>query len=256
LYDVPVDSMETTLIIFFATFAATLLSVMSGGGASVISLPIFLWAGVPLPTALATHKICAVFWTPVSAWNYLRKGRIEWGFLLIFAAFGLLGAYFGVQFVVHIDEQLLEPIIGGFILILVVYTWLHKDLGLYRRRPESNTIKWWNYPVAIVMGFYESILGSGNGIVFTALTCRLRGFDFLSALGHYFAVAFFWVTFASFLYIERGFFDLSVAIAAVLGSLLGGYFGSRYARYRGNRFVKSIFLVVGFVLGIKMLVVV
>jgi len=245
--------METALIIFFASFGATLLSVMSGGGASVISLPIFLWAGVPLPTALSIHKICAMFWTPVSAWNYLKERRIEWGFLLIFAALGLAGAYFGVQFVVHIDEQVMEPLIGGFILLLVVYTWLHKDLGLYRRSPESSATKWWSYPVAIVMGFYESILGSGNGIVFTALTCRVRGFDFISALGHYFAVAFFWVSFASFLYIEKGFFDATVAAAAVLGSLLGGYFGSRYARYRGNRFVKSIFIVVGLILGIKML---
>ncbi|MFW5712192.1 MAG: sulfite exporter TauE/SafE family protein [Spirochaetia bacterium] len=245
--------METTLIIFFASFSATLLSVMSGGGASVISLPIFLWAGVPLPTALSTHKICAMFWTPVSAWNYLRKGRIEWGFLLIFAVIGLAGAFFGVQLVVHIDQRVLEPIVGGFILLLVVYTWMHKDLGLHYRSAPKAAIPWFTYPAALVMGFYESILGSGNGIVFTALTCRLRGFDFLSALGHYFAVAFLWVAFSSFLYIERGFFDLSVAIAAVLGSLLGGYSGSRYAKYRGNRFVKSIFIVVGLVLGIKML---
>lgn len=187
--------MEIVLILFIATFGATLLSVMSGGGASVISLPIFLWAGVPLPTALSIHKICAMFWTPVSAWNYLRKGRIEWGFLLIFAAFGLAGAYFGVQFVVHIDEQVLEPIIGGFILLLVVYTYLHKDLGLQYRPAKGTIVTRFIYPAAVVMGFYESILGSGNGIVFTALTCR----------------------------------------------------------YRGNRFVKSIFIVVGFVLGIKML---
>ncbi|MFO7729322.1 MAG: sulfite exporter TauE/SafE family protein [Spirochaetia bacterium] len=240
-------------MIFFASFGATMLSVMSGGGASVISLPIFLWAGVPLPTALSTHKICAMFWTPVSAWNYLRKGRIEWGFLLIFAAFGLAGAYFGVQFVVHIDQQVLEPIIGGFILLLVVYTYLHKDLGLHYRPAKGTMVRWFSYLAAVVMGFYESILGSGNGIVFTALSCRIRGFDFISALGHYFAVAFFWVAFSSFLYIEKGFFDLTVAISAVLGSLLGGYFGSRYARYRGNRFVKSIFIVVGLVLGIKML---
>ncbi len=232
-----------------------MLGVMSGGGASVISLPIFLWAGVPMPTAISTHKICAMFWTPVSAWNYLRKGRIEWVFLLIFAVLGLAGAYFGVQLVVNIDEQVLEPVIGGFILLLVVYTYLHKDLGLHNHPAVKKPIMTrFSYPVAVVMGFYEGILGSGNGIIFTALTCKIRGFDFLSALGHYFAVAFFWVTFSAFLYIEKGFFDATVAIAAVLGSLLGGYFGSRYAIYRGNRFVKSIFIVLGFILAIRMLV--
>jgi len=41
------------------------------------------------------------------------------------------------------------------------------------------------------------------------------------------------------------FIATSVCTTAVLSS--------RYARYRGNRFVKSIFIVVGFVLGIKML---
>src|SRR6056297_2854066 len=161
--------METSLIVFFASFGATLLSVMSGGGASVISLPVFLWAGVPLPTALSTHKICAVFWTPVSAWNYLRKRRIEWGFLLLFAFFGLAGAYVGVQFVVYIDQRVLEPIIGCLILVLVVYSGLHRNLGLSSRPPGGSREKWCSYPLAILMGFYESILGSGNGIIFTAL---------------------------------------------------------------------------------------
>ncbi len=241
------------LIVFFSTAIAALLSSMSGGGASVISLPIFLWAGIPLPLSIATQKVSSVFWTPISAWNYLKDRKIDWRFLLIFALIGLIGAYFGVQAVILIDPIVLSKIIGVIILFLVAYTYLKKDLGLKEKRVTSPIKRAFSYVAAVIMGFYESILGSGNGIAFAALTFHTRGFDFIDALGYYFAIAFFWVTFASALLINQGYFDASIMISAILGSIIGSYFGSKYAKFKGNKFIKNVFLILGTFLGLKLL---
>lgn len=245
--------MGTFIIVFSSSLIATILSSMSGGGASTISLPIFLWAGISLPLSIAAHKICAAFWTPISAYSYLKDKKIDWRFLLLFAAIGLIGAYFGVQFVLTIDEKLLKLIIGLIIFSFALYTYFKKDLGLKEKQVKSKIKRAISYLAALIMGFYESIIGSGNGIVFAVLTFYTRGFDFISALGYYFAVAFFWVSFATILYIQKGYFDFWIMLAAILGSVIGSYIGSRYAKYKGNKFIKILFITIGIILGIKLM---
>lgn len=48
--------------IFFAAIIATTVSSMSGGGSSVIAVPIFLSMGIPLPMAVAMQSISGAFW--------------------------------------------------------------------------------------------------------------------------------------------------------------------------------------------------
>jgi uncharacterized protein len=245
--------MEILIIVFVASLVATLLSSMSGGGASIISLPVFLWAGISLPLSIAAHKLCAVFWTPISAYNYLKDRKIDWRFLLSFAAVGLIGAYFGVQFVLSINEEILRTVIGVIILGFVIYTYFKKDLGLKEKKEKSKLKRILAYPISIIMGFYESIMGSGNGIAFAALTFHTRGFDFIDALGYYFGIAFFWVSFATVLYVQKGYYDFGIMLAAVLGSVIGSYAGSRYAKFKGNKFIKTVFMIVGAILGLKLI---
>lgn len=245
--------MGNLLIVFSSSFIATFLSVMSGGGSSVITLPIFIWTGMSLPLAIAVHKVCAIFWTPISAYNYLKDRKINWKFLLLFAAIGLIGAYLGVQFVLTIDESTVKPAIGIIILLLVAYTYFKKDLGIKEKLIKSKVKQLLAYPLAIIMGFYESVFGAGNGIAFATVTIYSRGFDFINALGYYYAIAFFWASFASILYIQKGYFDLGIMLAAILGSTIGSYTGSKYAKLKGNKFIKIVFITVGTMLGLKLI---
>jgi len=244
--------MTTLIIIFLSSLLGTIIGVMSGGGSSIISLPLYLWAGIPLPLAISTHKIYAAFTAPIAAYNYLKDLKIDWKFILVFSGIGLIGAYFGVQLVLEINANTLKTIIGIIIIIFVIYSYFQKDLGLKKHEVKSFTQKHLPYPLALIMGFYEGILGSGNGIAFIVLTTYSRGYDMVKALGHYNVVAFFWVTFAGILYIQKGFFDPGIMLAAILGASLGGYIGSRYAKHKGNRFIKIVFMVVGLILGIKL----
>lgn len=257
-----------------------------------MSLPLYLWAGVPFPVAIATLKVCAVLWTPISAFNYLRGRRINWRFMAAFSAVGLLGVYGGVHIVGTADTLILERVIGGFIIVLVVLVQLRGRLtpragggasdaraggrpgaeaargadaerageagdagkaGDAGRMPGRGVTRALEYPSALAMGFYEAILGSGNGIFFAVLTGRTRRFDILTALGYYFATAFLWVLISALLYIRLGFVDVGVMIAGAAGSLLGGWGGSRYARSRGTGFTRTVFTVVGIILGLKMM---
>jgi len=226
---------------------------MSGGGASVINIPVFLFLGMPFPLAMSTQKVSSTFWVLPASYNYLKGRKIDWTFLVAFSLVGLIGAYLGVQVILSLDTRVMEVVIGILVLSLVTYTYFKKDVGLKEVRIYSPAKRFIAYPLALILGFYESIFGSGNGILFSVVTFYTRGMDFVDALGYYFAVAFPWVVFAAGLLIFKGYFSFAVMIPAVLGSLIGGFIGSKYAKYKGNQFIKTMFVVIGGILGLKLL---
>ena len=240
-------------IILITTFVSTLLSAMSGGGASIINLPVFLMLGIPFPTGVSIQKISSAFWVLPAAYNFLKDRKIDWLFLIMFSAIGLIGAYIGVVAAITINQRYLEIAIGILIIFLVIYTYFNRGLGMKEKKRYPFWKKLLSYPFAILMGFYESIFGAGNGIIMTIVTFFTRGFDFIDALGYYFAIAFLWVIFAAILFINKGYYDFRLTVPAVIGSLIGGYVGSKYAKYKGNKFIKLMFLLVGGILGIKLI---
>lgn len=241
-------------ILFVTAFVATVLSTMSGGGSSVIAIPIFLSLGISFPLALAAQKLSQVFWVLPAGYNYLKGKKIDWLFLILFSLLGMVGVYLGVRFVLASHQRTLEIIVGVIILVLVSYTYFDKNLGLREHIVASPWRRMLAYPTALVMGFYESILGSGNGILFAIVSFFTRGFDFTDALGYNYVIAFPWVTFAAVFLMYQGYFDVRIMTPVVLGSLAGGYLGSKLGRYKGNKFIKAVFVIVGGILGIKLLI--
>lgn len=245
-------SMES-LLIFLTAVLATTISSMSGGGSSVIAIPIFLSMGIPFPMATAMQQLNSTFWVLPSAYNYLKGRKIQWQFLIIYASIGMIGAYFGVLTVTSFNQQTLQRVIGVIILLLILFINIQKQFGLHERQIRSKLRERLVYLFALPMGFYEGLFGSGNGLFFSIISAYTKGFDLIDALGHYFAFSFFWVLLAALILISKGYFDLSLMIPAVLGSLTGGYIGSKFARFKGNKFIKMVFTISGIILGLKLL---
>lgn len=242
-----------SLLLFAVTFIATVLSSMSGGGASVINIPVFLALGMPFPLATATQKLGSACWVLPAAYNYLKDQKVDWFFLIIFSVLGLIGSYVGVILVISLNPRILQIFIGILILLLVTYTYFQKDLGLVGKIGYSKNRQMLAYPFAILLGFYESIFGAGNALVFAIVSVYTKGYDFVKALGYYFAIAFLWVVFAAGLLIHKGYFDWKLMLPAVIGSVLGGYVGSKFAKQKGSKFIRFIYIFIGAVLGLKLL---
>ncbi len=238
--------------IFLASLIATSVSAMSGGGSSIIAVPVFLSMGIALPMAVAIQSVSGAFWVLPSAYNYLKGRKIDWKFLLLFAGIGTIGSYFGALTIISFNQKILTSIIGVLILFLIGFMNYRKNLGL-KEQVSSKKKSSLSYLFSLPMGFYEGFFGSGNGIFFTLVTSYTKGFDFIDALGYYYAVAFPWVVVGALVLMFRGYFDLSLMIPAILGSLIGGHFGSKYARVKGNKFIKIAFTIVGIILGLKLL---
>jgi uncharacterized membrane protein YfcA len=237
-------------IILIVSFAATLMSSMSGGGSSMITVPTWLMLGYPLPLAMATVSVSGATWTLFAAKTYLQGQNIDRKLLAGLIAFGLLGAFCGTQVVMYGNPKLLQRIVGWIILALVAYAFVRKDFGT-KTGPAKVSV-----PITSIaglpLGFYDAFFGSGNGYFVAAVLSSARGFDLLQALGYYYVLAFAWCTFAASIYIHGGNWNLWLMIPAVLGSVAGAILGSKIGKRHGAQFVKRIFLAIGTILGAKL----
>lgn len=226
---------------------------MSGGGASVINIPVMLSLGISFPLAISAQKVSGVFWVLPASYNYLKDRKIDWKFLSLFTFIGLIGVYLGTLVVLSINQRTAEIVVGLLILSLVVYILGKKDIGLIETKVYSKFKQTIAYVFAPILGFYESFFGSGNAILFSIVTFKTKGFDFIDGLGYYYAVGFLWDMLAVIIFVSKGYFSLPVMIPTIIGSVIGGYVGSRYAKYEGNKFIKIMFAIIGSLLGIKLL---
>lgn len=236
-----------TLAVMLIAFGASLLASLSGGSSSMITTPAWVALGAPFPVAVAADKVAGMFWTVSAARTYLTDLFVDRRLLLWMGVIGLAGAFAGAAIATMVDERILRRAAGAMILGALVLT--SGTVGPSDRRTKRDL----SVPAAFPLGMYEAILGSGNGIITSALLTRTRGFDLPTALGHYYALAALWCALAAGVYFARGAFDWHLALPATLGAMAGGTLGARIGRKGGNRLIRPLFLAMGLILAARLL---
>ena len=84
------------LLIGCGVFCASFVDAIGGGG-GIISVPVYLLAGLPTHFALGTNKLSSGLGTAASTFRYLKNGFVDWilaipsvGFALVFRVRGKL----------------------------------------------------------------------------------------------------------------------------------------------------------------------
>jgi len=240
----------TFMLVLSVAFFASLLSSMSGAGAAMLTTPVWLALGYPLPVVIASNQLNGAAWTLIAARSYLKGQKVDWTLIRIMICFGLAGAFAGTTIVRGVDPHALQRVIGSIILVLVVVVAFHPTLGRSEGVPLLS--RWLTGALAFPLGVYESFFGSGNGLFTSMLLTKTRGLTLLTALGSYYVLAFFWNSFAVAIYSAAGLADGSLMVPSTVGSMLGAYIGSRIGRRRGYDLVRLLFLIIGGTLGLKL----
>jgi len=237
-----------SLVVMLIAFGASLLASLSGGSSSLITTPAWVALGTPFPVAVAADKVAGMFWTVSAARTYLANLAVDRQLLMRMGVIGLAGAFAGAAIATSIDEQLLRRGAGLMILgalILSGKSVRPSDRPTARRSAATA--------LAFPLGMYEALLGSGNGILTSALLIRARGFGLPAALGHYYALAALWCALAAGVYFARGAFDWHLALPATIGAMVGGTLGARIGRKGGSKLIRPLFITMGLILAAHLL---
>lgn len=219
-----------------------LYSSVGHGGASGYLALMALFSFAP-ETMKPTALLLNIFVAGISFYYYFKAGHFNKKLFLVFAIASVPFSLFGGRY--DIDASLYKKVLA----ILLIFAIL-KMLNVFGK--ESEKIKdvklWQGLLIGSVIGFFSGLIGIGGGIILTPLILlfhwgKMKEAAAVSAL-------FIWVNSASALIgqfsvgitLEKESF-LLVAIA-LIGGVLGGYYGSKKINNQKLRYILAFVLII------------
>ena len=237
--------MELIFVTCASLLAGFVDSIVGGGG--LILVPA-LFAAFPTThpaTLFGINKGASICGTAVATVQYARRVDMRWAALLPAALVGFAGSFAGAWLVTEISPQFLRKILPVVLLGVLLYTLVKKELGQHHAPRFSGRAETWAACcIGLVLGFYDGFFGPGTGSFFVFLFVRWLGYDFLNASASAKLLNTATNLAALLLFAYKGHvwwhFALTMAIANVLGSLLGTHMALKH----GAAFVRVVFIFV------------
>ncbi len=227
-------------LVFLAGFVDSI-----GGGGGIISLPAYMFAGVPTHMAIATNKLSSSLGTAITVGRFIKERLIDLKLAIPTVICAMIGSSLGAKLSLGVDEKLL-----GIILIPVLFiaAFLVINKNMFKEDGADNVINRRTYLVgclaALFIGGYDGFYGPGTG---TFLIIAFHVFAKLDTkLSNAQAKAINLTTNVSSLvvYVFGGQVIWALGIAAAISNMVGNYFGSKLAVTKGSRITRPIIIVV------------
>ena len=234
-------------------FAGFVDSAAGGGG--LISLPAYLFAGLPAHYTYGTNKFSAACGTTFATASFFRSGAMNLRVGLLAALGSFAGSALGSQIVLHISDEALRTMM--FIILpvaTVLILWRrqlpdeNRDDGSFGLRKAALSLG-----IGLGIGLYDGLFGPGTGTFAIIAFTTLMGFDLRTAGGNA-KVLNLASNYASLItYLFGGMIVLTVGIPCAASNIAGNLLGSHFALKKGARFIRPMMLVVRVLLMGKLL---
>lgn len=228
-------------------FLSAFIDAIAGGG-GVISIPAYLFIGLPAHFAGGSNKFSAFMGSITATAKYIRTGNIKLS-AAIWSALGAIGgSMLGARAALLIPAGTLKTVMLVAISVVAVVLFTQKDRMMIVRevkRSPGATIAI-SVLIGLVIGAYDGLLGPGTGTFMILCFSALLGYDLLTASGCAKLSNMASNVGSLLVYILNGKVLYALAVPAALCSILGGYCGARYAIKHGSKNVRVfIFVVLG-----------
>ena len=232
-------------------FIGAFVDAIAGGG-GLVTLPAYFIAGIDTSYALGTNKLASSTGTVMSTYTFAKNGYIDKKLMSRLLPFTLIGAVIGAQTVSVLDPTVLQPIIVVLLIVVGLYTYFAKDIGLeykFKGLNTKNIIQ--GCILALLLGFYDGFFGPGTGSFIIFGLIKLYGLDFTHASGNAKAMNLMSNVTSLVVFLLNGRILFAIGIPVAISMMIGGYVGSNTALKKGSKFIKPIFIIMAFAAAVK-----
>ena len=243
----------TFLIVCPLLFLAGLVDSIGGGG-GLISLPAYLFAGLPVHMAIATNKLSSACGTSLATARFIRKGLVNLRLAVPSVIMAIAGSSLGAKLSLLVDETVMKYILLG---VLPVAAFFVLNRHLFRDGGQQAVADRKTMTVcciaAFVIGMYDGFYGPGTGtfliIAFTVFTRMSVGAA--NAQAKVINLTSNITSLAVFLL--NGQVLIPLGLAAAVCNMAGNWVGSGLAISKGVKIVRPVILLVLVLLLVKIL---
>lgn len=250
--------MDSAISIFLVVcplvFIGGIIDAAAGGG-GLITLPAYVFSGMPIHTAYGTNKFANCIGSSIASLKFLKSGKIKIKAALISAAGGLVGSWLGAKLVIILDEKYLKYCLMIILPTVALFLLFNKNFGKVNsdKKISSKKINVLSLIIGFFVGGYDGFFGPGTGTFLVIAYTLLLNFNIVTASGNA-KITNFASNFAALVvYIYHGKVLFYIGIPAAICSILGNYIGAHLAIKKGVKFIKPIILLVVALLLIKII---
>ncbi len=246
-------TLNTFLLVCPFLFLAGLVDSIAGGG-GLVSLPIYLIAGLPPHNAVATNKMSSTLGTTLSTVRFFKNGLVNLKASIPAVIAAVCGSSIGAHVSMAINEDVLRHIM---IIVLPVAAFFVLNKKLFNDK-GSQTAEFSRRTVivsctaAFLIGMYDGLYGPGTGtfliIAFTVFA--KMGIRPANAQAKVINMTTNWTALVIFL--MNGKVLLGLGLAAAACNMAGNFVGSGLVMKKGAAVVRPMMVVVIILLFIKL----
>ncbi len=245
---------EMFLIVCPLLFLAGLVDSIGGGG-GLISLPAYLFAGLPVHMAIATNKLSSACGTSLATARFIRKGLVNLKLAVPSVAAAALGSALGAQLSLGSSETVMKYVLFAVLpaaAFFVLNRHLFRDGGKEEAKADRRTLAVCLVS-AFVIGMYDGFYGPGTGtlliIAFTVFARMTVGSANAQAKVLNLTSNITSLT----VFLLNGQVLIPLGLAAAVCNMAGNWIGSGLAISKGSRIVRPVILLVLLLLLAKIL---
>ncbi len=242
--------MEKLWILGPLVFLAGFIDAIAGGG-GLISLPAYIFAGIPIHLAMGTNKLSSSIGTFTASITYFIHKKIWVKLALISAFFALVGSWLGASMALWFSETALKTVLIFVLPVMAVFVLRPRKEVIVAPKPD---FPWLQITlITFLVGMYDGFIGPGTGSMLI--------FGFVSVIGMSYTQASAnakIVNLASGIaaLITFGFsaqVNVLLGLSAALFSVAGNISGSLLAVRYGKKLIQPLLILVFGILMIKMI---
>lgn len=236
-------TLRTLAIICPMVFAAGFIDSVAGGG-GLISLPAYLFAGLPIHLAYGTNKLSSCCGTAVAMLRYGLGGCICWRPALLAGLGALGGSWLGARLAVLLSPRSLQGVMAIILPLVAVFLLFRRDFGRQQGQPAlpQRWLMAGAVGIGFVLGLYDGFFGPGTGTFLALAFAGLLGQSLTQATGSAKVVNLCSNLAALITFVYYGKVVWALGLTAAACNIAGSWLGTRMAMRRGAAFIRPVIL--------------
>jgi len=223
------------------------------GGASLISLPVLIFLGLPPSVANGTNRVAIAIQTAIGVAGFKSKGVSTFPFNIYLGIAALFGSIIGAYIAVDIEGETFNRILAIIMVIVVLIIVFKPKINLEDVEERLTGKYLWIGMIAFFFfGIYGGFINAGIGFIILLFLNYVHRMNLVRANATKVAIVCIYTLAALAVFIYNDKVVWKVGLVLALGNGAGAWVSSRVSVRKGDGFIKTFLVVMVILMAIKL----